>query len=334
LDIRSNHEHFYQEFNTENLAVVSIKPIRDMVRNTSKSASVLIILLLALTSISGGACLADESMPFDEGLLWRVTASDDRTSYVLGFSWSLHPDLAEPSTEILEAFHQSEILVLQCPMSEEAQEKWGEIARENDGMLLPWFLGTDLYRRVKAALNRYWASNLIVGQFGPVGIAMVLQSTPDDWVRLNRNELTLAARLHNRALRRGIPIIELQSVDDQASYIKNINDKAIKSVILEVLERNYWIEEYDKLFRELYIKEDIASLYSIITTSKPDFEPSVLGNLTREDIRDTTIRIWPGLLDSLKSDRAFVAVEFQLLPGTDGLLNRLVQHDFRVERVR
>ncbi len=288
-------------------------------------AAALLALTLALPA-------AAESLPFGQGLLWRVQRDGGSASYVLGTIHSTDARLRNLAPEIDRALDETNNAVFELRDNPEASQQMLQAVRLPPGRRLEDILGAELFQRAVKAVAPLGVPAEGLQAFKPWALSLFLIVPQIEMIRQAKGEPVFDSWLQAEARRRGKTIYGLETHDEQIEVFDGMSEAEQIAMVTDMLADHANIEaQFNRMFRA-YLKGDIAAIMEESNdvskvsdvASAEKFKQRLLGDRNQ---------IMADRLQSLLSDGgAFIAIGAAHLPGDDGVLALLEQHGYRITR--
>ena len=283
--------------------------------------------LLLPGPVSGG------ELPYGQGLLWQVQASDGRTSHVLGTFHTSDPRVLALPAPVAEALDQAETLALEIVLTPRDQQTLALAAMLGDGRSLDQILGPELFARSAAAARTYGLGAGQLRRFKPWGLLSLFAMPPEEWQRQRRGARALDFHLQDRAVSQGKQVVALETVGEQIDLFDSFSD-AEQVMLLEATLDDY--ERNASHFEDMvahYLGGDLAAIHGMMTELAEGVDPAFQARFV-ERFNDRRNRAMVQRAEALlRRGKVLIAVGALHLPGPKGILNLLAARGYEVTRV-
>lgn len=266
------------------------------------------------------------SVPFGQGILWRVSAPGLEPSHLFG---TIHVDdpgvLALPDT-VATALEQARRVVLEIDLDDRAQSAFALASRVSqplhwDRALAPEILG----RLFAIAHEQHGLAPTQLELLKPWALFTLLSRPPPG------DRPVLDAALRQRALALQIPVFGLETVAELTGALDAIRlDDQMALLRASVCAYDQLAEQVDRLV-ELYLARDLDGM--LVLTGAQRGDAAVFERFLEQVLFVRNERMLARLEGHLEAGRAFVAVGALHLPGDRGLLLGLRELGFSLQRI-
>jgi len=291
--------------------------------------SALLLSLLLLGSSHLGAEVTASFVTetgYDKGILWKVSSSTGRNSYLFGTIHVEDPRVIKLHTKVLNAIQRSKSMSLELIPDSQLQQKAMLTMLYTDGNTLEKVVGTKLYQRSIKAMSSRGMPEQVVGLMKPWAV-MTMLSLPKPIT----GEF-LDKKLYNLAKRRGLKTYALESFEEQISVFDKLSRREQIKMLKHTLDELNEIPAQFEALKNAWLDSDLALLESLSTQQ---LDATTTGDSTfKENILDKRNKIMlERMQPRLNEGYAFIAVGALHLTGKTGLLNLLAQQGYTVTAV-
>jgi len=262
---------------------------------------------------------------YDKGILWKVSSSKGKNSYLFGTIHVEDPRITRLHTRVLRAIQRSKTMSLELIPDPQLQQKAMLAMLYTDGRTLEKVVGKKLYERSIKAMSERGMPAQVVSLMKPWAVMTIL-SLPKP-----KTGDFLDKVLYKLAKQRGIKTYALETFDEQISVFDALSKRDQVKMLKQTLNELNEIPAQFKALKNAWINRDLALLESLSmqqlesSTSDSSFKENMLDNRNRTMLE----RMQP----RLKEGRAFIAVGALHLTGKAGLLKLLTQQGYTVTAV-
>jgi uncharacterized protein YbaP (TraB family) len=289
------------------------------------------VLLLAVVGWAPDTAASDpaEARSFDQGLLFSVAPPDDSGphSWLFGTIHSSDPRVLSLPKAVEDAFAAADVLVLEVVPDPGAMARSTALMRLSGGRNLQQVLPPDLYQRAVLAVASVGVPATAVDGMKPWALAILLSLPP------GRAGDVLDLMLYRRALSAGKQVLGLETMTEQLSVFDGLSDSDQVVLLEEAVDGRPQLPALSEQLLLAYLGRDLGALLALEQTQLVRGDQALAARL-REALIDARNREMADRLISLLGQRShFVAVGALHLPGQGGLLERLRDAAFVIERV-
>jgi uncharacterized protein YbaP (TraB family) len=281
---------------------------------------------LSLFAPLAGQSVADEGV--DRGLLFRVQAAGSG-----GPSWlfgTIHSEdarvLALPEL-VQQSLGRARAFAMEVVPDADAMAQSTAAMRYHDGQTLSDLLPAELYAESISALAERGLPEAVVRSFKPWAV-MLLISMPEA-----KTGQFLDMKLYQQALSEGLPVVGLESMDEQLAVFERLSLADQVALLRETLAVRADLPDLFSALVDAYIARDLPALTALGNSYLHGADPAVAARFEQLLLHARNERMAERVLPLIERGGYFVAVGALHLPGPGGLLERLRAAGFDVERV-
>lgn len=265
---------------------------------------------------------------FDRGLLFRVQPPGGGTpSYLFGTIHSEDSRVVHVPAPVQHAFDRSRVLALEVVPDAQASAASVAAMTFDDGRSLSDLLPAEVYHASIAALGARGLPDSVARVFKPWAV-MVLLNMPEP-----KTGRFLDMVLYRKALAAGKPVVGVETMQEQLAVLEGLAATDQVALLRETLALLPQMPELFESLIDAYERRDLATLMTLGDSYLLSAEP-VLADRFRDALLNTrNTRMAQRILPMVEQGGYFIAVGALHLPGSDGLLNRLVGAKFGIETV-
>ncbi|MCB9257439.1 MAG: TraB/GumN family protein, partial [Chitinophagales bacterium] len=262
-------------------------------------------------------------------LLWEFSKPGYESSYLFG---SIHLG----TKEILD------LGLSALPYLQECDAYAGEIILEPKDMfkLLPLLYEKDKTKTCSQLLDslEYFETKtkvievlgsefvLLLPSISPYMLATLLSLSKED-LELNSGQF-LDLYLQEEAGKNKMDLISLESIASQMAYLQNIDTKAQKEYLLQIVRETKMENQSISDLVQLYLDQNLSAIEQSLFLEEQD-DPLI----TRAFIEDRNLLQLEGILKTCSQQKTFIAVGLAHLVGAKGLLHLLEQEGFSLKPI-
>ena len=282
------------------------------------------VVLAVLAALPAGA-----TERFGEGLLWRIEGKGAPASHVFGTIHLSDNRVTTLPPAVAREFKQSRSLTIEAGMDLSNLAALANRMIYTDGRDLPGVAGDELFKRTAALVVGLGLPEPIARMFKPWAMALLLSAPQQDPTGI------LDYVLARMAQEQGKTVLELESMDEQASVFESMSEED-QVALLRHAVNNY--ERLPQLMERLiqgYLRRDLSALSRISQESGGGGEEAkrLYGEFARRLIYERNTRMAERMEPQLGQGGAFVAIGALHLHGDRGVLSELERRGWRVTRV-
>jgi len=270
---------------------------------------------------------SDSEIRTGHPLIWKIDRPGMASSYIMG---TIHVDderVMALSDTILTRLRSADRVLLELKLDQRTPIDIMRRMTFTDGRTLKQVIGDELYAAVSERFTRASALPVETLTILKPWAAMVMLLQPG-----NESGTFLDQQLGQIARNDGIPVIGLETIDEQMSAFDDIPLEDQTHLLQATVED---LDSKDALYRELmnaYLEGDLERIVAVSKSSQPgDSRLAALYEDRLIDQRNT--RMLERMLPYLAQGGTFVAIGALHLPGERGLLARLRDSGYRLTRL-
>jgi uncharacterized protein len=280
-------------------------------------------------------------IPNSRGLLWRIEKNGGEPSYLFGTMHSADPRIARLEKAELQAFEQSEIVIVESTDALDKAALAGAMAQMRDLVLLPEgsslesLLPQSALAPVKAAAEARGLAWAATNRLQPWMVAAAIANPQCEMVAAASGAPVLDQLIADRAKAEGKSLAGLETIEDQFTAVAAIPQDFHVNALAELAELGSLSEDITATTKILYLEGNIGMILPLVRTYAPRAY-SGKGNAEFQEmlINRRNAAMAANAEPYLAKGNAFIAVGAMHLPGKDGLVELFRQAGYRVEPVR
>lgn len=267
--------------------------------------------------------IAGDPLKYPQGLVWRVTAAARVQSVIIGTMHVSDPRVHALADIVREELGHSDTFVMEVVLDIGALARLQQAMFYSDGRSLREIAGAEVFERTAAQLLRYGVPARLAEVMKPWA-AFTTLSMP-----AGQTDIPLDMVLMLEAQAAGKAVLGLETVADQIAVFEALTESEQVSMLLELTCHYDVFQAEVEAMVERYAARDLAGLMALsLAHVDAGREPFLDALLWRRNTR--MVERLRGILDA---GRAFVAVGALHLVGPRGILERLEQLGYEVERI-
>jgi len=274
---------------------------------------------------SGQNTKAHGSIPYGDGLLWKIRNSQEGISYLFGTMHSQDRKVTVIPPPVRLALLQSRTLVLEVVPDQQAQQQFIESIYFKDDNNLESMLKKDIYNELVLKIADYgitkenvwrlkpWAAFTLIGRPRPV------------------NATTQEQVLMQLALDSNKTVHGLETMDELTGILDGIpvNDQII--ILSDTVCNHAEIIRKTRDLVDMYLSRDLAGI--VIFNEQPHYDEAVFDRFMQRILFDRNQRMLERMEPYLQSSGTFIAVGASHLPDVKGLLKLLELKGYKIKKV-
>lgn len=293
----------------------------------------LLVLFVILVGVAATRTAFADTMPFSNGVLWRVARADGAASYLFGTLHSTDERVTALPQPVSDAFAASQTLAIECILDNAA------ILKISLAMLLPASERLDAsmnaaqVARLKGVAAHYHMPYTMVTRFKPWGAMMLFSMPPSEHMRAASGQKALDEQLRAQAEAAGKTVLGLETVDEQIETLDGMVAADQMLMLDSTLQDAGQIEQVFTSLRDAYLARDLVTVYDLLNAEKTRDATGAVDRFEQRLIIDRNRRMVERMDKLLRQGNAFVGVGALHLPGTHGILQLLSDEGYQVTRV-
>ncbi len=267
-----------------------------------------------------------DSIPYGEGLLWKIEDKDGHIVYLFGTMHSqdrLITNSLPPPVNL--ALHKSRIVVLEVLPDEAANQAFIEAMYLPGEQEIQSLLGETLYSELRRIMLDYghmpeaiarvkpWAAFSLIGHPRPV------------------RGPTLDEVLYQSAARRNKKLEGLETMEELVNRLDEMPVEDQLEILTDTICNHAQIVRDARQLRDLYISRDLAGI--ILFNNQPHHDEALFQAYIRRMIYDRNQQMVTKIEKYIKEGGAFIAVGASHLPDKQGLLNLLAGQGYGISLI-
>lgn len=284
-----------------------------------------IVLLLQFAQL--GAASAPQDTPFSQGLLFRIEGAGSIPSHVFGTIHSGDARVRELPSEVGDTFDHSKHFAMEVVLDASAIAETLTALVQTNGETLESVLGSSLYAKTVGALSQRGYPELVVRQFKPWAVVMLLSVPPA------QGGVPMDMMLYQQALQQSKTVHGLESVTEQLGVFERLSRQEQLVLLEDTLANLHLLPDLFHALVEAYVRRDLEQLMELSQKAMSSIDRGLARRVEQQMVDNRNRRMAERMLPLLKKGDAFVAIGALHLPGHQGVLGLLQQRGYAVHRV-
>ncbi len=262
-----------------------------------------------------------------EALLWRVEKEGRPPSYLFGTIHLTDKRVATFSPKVKAALGEAKAVALEvADLSPTAMAgammQAPKLVMFTDGRRLDGMLTPEEFEKVKATLATSGMPVEVAPLFRPWIVYMILSVSSCERKKVESGDSVLDMRVAETARARGIPIVGLETVEEQLNAMASVPDDQQIQMLKATLKFADRSDDLMETVVQFYLNRNMGAAwpFQILLARKAGIDPAPLAVFQEKLIVTRNTRMRDGVLPLIDKGGAFVAVGALHLPGDHGLV--------------
>ena len=289
--------------------------------------------LLAFVLLVVRPAVSVESLPYGQGLLWRIEAPGGAVSHLFGTMHAADPRVATPPAAVAGVLDAAESVTVEVIMTPAARRSLAAAMVLGEGRMLGEMVEPALLQRAFDIGGRYGLQPWQMRALAPWALATLFAVPPAEVDRREAGAPILDDVLQDGAARRGLPLYGLESAAEQTAIFTDMSEADQVALLRLAVDEHPRVGWWWEQLVEAYLARDVAGYIALMLEQ------------TAPEDRDLADRFLERLIDArneimvermaprLGEGGALVAVGALHLPGERGILRLLEQRGHAILRV-
>ena len=300
--------------------------------NRPRAAQALLLLglwlLFSLLPLAGAQA---EGRPYGQGRFWKIERDGVEPSYLLGTMHASLPRVVAVPPSVTQALDGSQRVVLEVVFDGQTEMALARSMVLTDGRGLSDMVGPEVFTRVTEVGARYGLPGQQINVLKPWAVTALFSLPADELARQASGALPLDRVLQDRAAGRGLPVLGLETVDEQLSVFTGMSEADQVALLESALALNGQVEEIFARMTESYLAGDLDGLHAMAEEQAAGADPRLAALFQERLIEARNYRMAERLDPHLAKGGVFAAVGALHLSGEEGVLNLLVKQGYKVQ---
>ena len=291
----------------------------------------IVVCFISTTSLSAAEQTTDkERILHPKGLLWKIEKPGLSPSHVFGTMHVSHQEVVKLAEPVEQAFSNADRFAMEVLLNFQAIGTITSRSFFNDGRTLKTVMtATEFEKLAQLMQSQFSMTENMFMHMRPWVVFTMLMMPPDE---LGKDSSALDMILYRRAAMRKIPLLGLETADEQLDVLEgeNLDD--------QLWMLNKTVEEYGQISQqftdmlEAYIDRDIGKLFEMQQQNMDD-TTDIDDRFIEQLVNMRNARMVERMQNYLQAGNAFIAIGALHLPGQKGILSLLEQQGYSVTAV-
>ncbi|MFV0367481.1 MAG: TraB/GumN family protein [Hyphomicrobiaceae bacterium] len=262
--------------------------------------------------------------------LWKVERPGRPASYLLGTIHMTDPRVTAFSPKLKSVIAEVETIALEvadlsAAATNAAITKKSRLVIYADGHSLHDHLSQKEFDKVKKTLNSAGLPGNKAGMFRPWVVSMILSISTCERQQVQAGQQVLDMKLANAALKRGITVVGLETIESQLSAMAAIPDDQQIAMLRASLKFADRANDTNETLLQLYASRDMGAAwpFHLALAKKAGIDANAFKQFQASIVYERNEKMHDAALPLLEKGRALVAVGALHLIGDRGLVNLL-----------
>ncbi|NIN35997.1 MAG: TraB/GumN family protein [Gammaproteobacteria bacterium] len=267
-----------------------------------------------------------DSIPYGEGLLWKIEAKNGNSGYLFGTMHSqdrLITTSLPPPVNL--AIHTSRIIMLEVIPDQQSNHAFSEAMYFNNDKELQSLLGDPLWTELARILPEYGLPHEAIHKLKPwAAFSLIGRPKP---IR----GPTLDMIIYSKALQGNKEARSLETMKELVNQLDGIPLDDQLEILTDTICNHKQIIRDTRTLRDLYIARDLAGI--VLFNQSPHHDENVYQRYIKRMVYDRNLRMADRIEELMTEDGVFVAVGASHLPDKKGLLQLLSKRGYSVTQI-
>jgi uncharacterized protein YbaP (TraB family) len=289
--------------------------------------------IFALLAMAYGSLARADTLPYGQGLLWKVEPPGGEASYVFGTMHLTDARVVATPQPVVDALAASKEAAFEVVFDEQSMMKTMAAMFLTDGRTLQGIIGPEMFQVAVQVAAAYGMPAEGVNFFKPWALTVTFSMTPDEIQAVGTGAPPLDMLLQRQAAELGKPLHGLETAGEQLDVFDRMPESQQLALLEVTLAHHAELEDYTEAMIEDYLARDLDGIVALAYEQMNGLDAALIeGFFTRMvDVRNE--RMVERMTGLLASGSTFVAVGALHLPGEGGILRLLEQRGYRLTRV-
>lgn len=277
------------------------------------------------TDIESDAAANETKIPYGEGVLWRIEATDTKPSHLFGTLHSQDRRVTGLESTVRLALARSERLVIEVVPDAEANQIYRDSMYSDAEPGLDERLPAPLYERLKQLSGDYGLSAERLEELAPwAAFSQIGRPKPASGPTLDR-------LLYQTARQSGKPVIGLESMTELVEALASLPRDDQLTILEDTLCNHAQIMRDSRILLEMYLEGDLAGM--VVFNKQSHYDEAVFERFMDTVLYERNSRMIERMLPYIEQGASFIAVGALHLPDEGGLLKQLEQAGYTLTRI-
>ena len=279
-----------------------------------------------------------ESVPYGEGLLWKIEREGLTPSYLFGTIHVSYEEIVNLPEAVKTVFDKADSASFEIEMDDESRGRAARVAYYYDWKSLDVDLGPDLYANVIDVAEAYGMTTHHVRKLKPWTLMLILSSPPGVYISREPGEMILDSWLENEAQKQKKKVYGLETIEEHYGVFADLPLKTQLEVIRAMIQQDRIelraaLSTFHEDMIQLYLDRNPGAMLDMVEPGDETLSPEINALIEDRILTQRNHLMVKRMEARLKEGNAFVAVGCAHLPGEEGMVNLLVQQGYKVSRV-
>jgi uncharacterized protein YbaP (TraB family) len=289
--------------------------------------------MLAFVLLVVRPALPVETIPYGQGLLWRIEAPGGAVSHLFGTMHAADSRVATPPAAVASVLDAAESLTVEVVMTPAVRRSLAEAMVLREGRMLGETVGPALLRRVLDIGGRYGLQPWQTRALAPWALATLFAVPPAEVDQRETGAPILDDVLQDGAARGGLPLYGLESADEQTAIFTEMSEADQVALLRLAVDEHPRVGWWWEQLVEAYLARDVAGYIELMFEQTAPEDQDLAERFLERLIDARNAVMVERMEPRLSEGGALVAVGALHLPGERGILRLLEQRGHAIERV-
>lgn len=258
---------------------------------------------------------ANNTGPFDKGMLWKIETPSGKTNYLFGTMHSQNVEVSAITPLVRGALMQSQTLVMETVPNQAANDSFIKMMQFHEGQRLEQLLNQTLFETLTKQIKAYGVPEEQVAHIKPwAAFSLIGRPIPT-------KAPTLEGNLYQLAIQNKLAVYSLETMTEILSALDNLSMDDQITILTDTICNHEQIIKSTENLIELYLNSDLAGI--VAYNKQPHYDEGVFTRYMQNILYDRNIRMLERIEGYFSTGDSFVAVGASHLANDRGLLNQL-----------
>lgn len=291
------------------------------------------ILAVALLVVVAGAANAASRVPYGQGLLWKIEHPGVAPNYVFGTMHVNDPRVRNLPGPVRAAFNRAERTVYEIVITTDVRKQSREFRLLPENRALDEILGPQLFDELAVMAENAGMSRDTLRRLKPWAAATALAFRQAEIMRSYMGELPLDQWMQSNAESRNIPILELETLQEQLGILDDMAEADQVAMLRDGLANARRSGDNIEYMTQRYVARDLAAIYTRFQEDTDASSGEYARVFATKFIDDRNRNMVERMQGLLRQGGTFIAVGALHLPGDQGILRLLQRQGYSIVRV-
>lgn len=290
------------------------------------------VLILGLLAVAGTSASAAGRVPYGQGILWKIERPGVAPNYLLGTMHVNDPRVRNLPAPVRAAFNRAERAVFEIIITDDVRRQSSEMRVLPESRALDEILGPQLFDELAAMAEESGMSRDMLRRLKPWAAVMAFQFRQAEFARSYMGELPLDQWLQSNARSRNVPVLELETVQEQLGVFDDMAEADQVAMLRDGLAKARAPEDDIEIMTQRYVARDIGAIYTEFQEGIDESSGTYARAFATRFIDDRNQTMVDRMQGFLRQGGTFVAVGALHLPGDQGILRLLQRQGYSIVR--